>query len=228
MTKQVIIFVGGKGNRLYPLTKYMPKPLVNIHNKPFLFYLIQQLENFQFTEVILLTGYRSNKFITFKNNYQKYFNLKINIIKQPVEWQTAKRLFQIKKKINKYFYLLYGDNLVNLKKSYFKKKINKVIIQHKTLAEEKGNIQLKKNFIDKYDEDRIKNYSFVELGYFGFFKKDLNKFLINKNISFSKIIKEFINKKKLFFVKTSAKYCSITDQKRLKKTNELIKKYFLH
>ena len=103
-----------------------------------------------------------------------------------------------------------------------------MIIQHKTLAEEKGNIQLKKNFIDKYDEDRIKNYSFVELGYFGFFKKDLNKFLINKNISFSKIIKEFINKKKLFFVKTSAKYCSITDQKRLKKTNELIKKYFLH
>lgn len=226
MTKQVIIFVGGKGNRLRPLTKNMPKPLIEINNKPFLFYLIQQLENFQFTEVILLTGYKSSKFITFKNDYQKYFNLKINIIKQPVQWQTAKRLFQIKKKINKYFYLLYGDNLVNLNKCYFRKKINKVIIQHKTLANEKGNIKLKKNFIDKYDEKRTKNYSFVELGYFGFYKKDLNKFLINRNISFSKIIKEFINEEKLFFFKTSAKYCSITDQKRLNTTKVLIKKYF--
>ena len=90
LTKQVIIFVGGKGNRLRPLTKNMPKPLIEINNKPFLFYLIQQLENFQFTEVILLTGYKSSKFITFKNNYQKYFNLKINIIKQPVQWQLQK------------------------------------------------------------------------------------------------------------------------------------------
>ena len=107
MTKQVIIFVGGKGNRLRPLTKNMPKPLIEINNKPFLFYLIQQLENFQFTEVILLTGYKSSKFITFKNDYQKYFNLKINIIKQPVQWQTAKRLFQIKKKlINIFIYYM--------------------------------------------------------------------------------------------------------------------------
>ena len=37
------------------------------------------------------------------------------------------------------------------------------------------------------------------------FIKDLNKFLINRNISFSKIIKEFINEEKLFFFQNKCK-----------------------
>lgn len=226
MTKQAIIFVGGKGNRLYPLTKYLPKPLVNIHEKPFLFYLLKQLENFKFTEVILLAGYKSNKFQYFKKKFQNHFNLKIKIIKQPVNWETGKRLYKVKKYLGKYFYLLYGDNLVNLRINYFHKRKNKVVIQDRSLAGEKGNIMIKNNFIKKYDESRIKKYKFVELGYFGFNKKDLCKFLTDENISFSKIIDKFINKKKLFFFKTNSKYFSITDQKRLKSTQNLINNYF--
>ena len=66
MIKQGIILAGGKGQRLYPYTKKIPKPLVNIKGKPFLYYLIKQLEKFNFKQVTILAGYKSEKFDNFK------------------------------------------------------------------------------------------------------------------------------------------------------------------
>ena len=38
--KQAVIFLGGRGSRLKPLTNSLPKPMVLVNNKPFLDYLI--------------------------------------------------------------------------------------------------------------------------------------------------------------------------------------------
>ena len=39
---EILILCGGLGTRLKPLTKKLPKPMVQINNKPFLQYLIEQ------------------------------------------------------------------------------------------------------------------------------------------------------------------------------------------
>ena len=41
MIKQAVILAGGKGKRLMPITKNIPKPLAPVNNKPFMDYLIQ-------------------------------------------------------------------------------------------------------------------------------------------------------------------------------------------
>ena len=172
MKKQGIILAGGKGKRLLPFTKYIPKPLVNIENKPFIYYLIKQLEKNSFDEIVILAGYKSEKFKKFKKKFNKEFKLNLKIIYQPVEWETSKRLNNIKKIINPIFYLFYSDNFVNLNKKYFNENFNKVVIQSKFIAKEKGNIKIvNKNLID-YDEKRKKNYKYVELGYFCLKKKN--------------------------------------------------------
>jgi len=45
---------GGKGERLRPITKYMPKIMVSIHGKPFLYYLIKKYGS---EEIVLSVNY---------------------------------------------------------------------------------------------------------------------------------------------------------------------------
>ena len=52
--KQAVILAGGKGSRLGPLTKFCPKPLVDINGYPFIFYIIQELEKYNFSDVLIL------------------------------------------------------------------------------------------------------------------------------------------------------------------------------
>lgn len=54
---QVAILAGGRGTRLSPLTQSIPKPLVNIHGRPFLEYQIEWLRRCGFNRFLMLVGY---------------------------------------------------------------------------------------------------------------------------------------------------------------------------
>ena len=54
---QAVILAGGRGTRLHPITQTCPKPMVLIHGKPFLEYLIIMLREQGFTHILLLLGY---------------------------------------------------------------------------------------------------------------------------------------------------------------------------
>ena len=55
--KQAVFLCGGIGSRLMPITKNVPKPMVLVNEKPFLFYLLKQLSDFGIKRFLLLTGY---------------------------------------------------------------------------------------------------------------------------------------------------------------------------
>src|SRR5262252_3738853 len=54
---QAVILAGGRGERLRPFTDIRPKPMVEIHGKPFLEYNIEMLREQGFERVLLLLGY---------------------------------------------------------------------------------------------------------------------------------------------------------------------------
>ncbi|MDR1405526.1 MAG: NDP-sugar synthase [Candidatus Methanoplasma sp.] len=58
--KQAVIMVGGKGTRLMPLTKYKPKPVLPVLDKPCLRYLIESLAEAGIENIIMACGYRSS------------------------------------------------------------------------------------------------------------------------------------------------------------------------
>ena len=60
-----IILCGGRGKRLYPLTKNIPKPLIKIKNKEILRYILDHLFNYKIKNVILATGYKHKSFLNF-------------------------------------------------------------------------------------------------------------------------------------------------------------------
>ncbi|WGQ10946.1 phosphocholine cytidylyltransferase family protein [Pedobacter gandavensis] len=56
---KVIIPAAGMGERLRPLTAKRPKCLVTINGKPIVYYLLLQLKELNISEVIIITGYKS-------------------------------------------------------------------------------------------------------------------------------------------------------------------------
>ena len=51
---KIYLLVGGKGERLSSITDGYPKPLVNINDRPFLNYILDDLKGFDITLVLSL------------------------------------------------------------------------------------------------------------------------------------------------------------------------------
>ena len=97
MSKDLVILCGGKGLRLKSLTKKFPKPLLKINNIPFLDYLINFYQKYNFKKIYLLAGYKGNQI---KKLYdKKNFNfIDIEVIIEKNEMGTGGSLLQLKKK----------------------------------------------------------------------------------------------------------------------------------
>ena len=60
------ILCGGYGSRLLRYTKKIPKPLLPVSGKPFLYYLIKNIQRYGLINILLFTHYKSNLFYKFK------------------------------------------------------------------------------------------------------------------------------------------------------------------
>ena len=58
--KQAVILAGGKGKRLQPFTKILPKPLFPVGDRPIIEILLRQLAKAGINEVFLAVGYQAN------------------------------------------------------------------------------------------------------------------------------------------------------------------------
>ena len=59
---EAMIFAAGFGKRMYPLSKKVPKPLLKVNGKPIIFYIIEDLINLNFKNVVINTHHLSEKF----------------------------------------------------------------------------------------------------------------------------------------------------------------------
>jgi len=119
---KVVILCGGKGTRLSEYTEKIPKPLVEVGDKPILHHLMNYYASFGHKDFILCLGYKGEKIRDyFKDN--KDFN--IEFVDTGENSNKAERLMEVKDKIKDDAFLLsYGDDLSDVD-------INKVIEFHK-------------------------------------------------------------------------------------------------
>ena len=107
------ILAGGKGKRLWPLTKYIPKPMLKIGNKPILENLIKDAKNFGFFNFVLSVNYRKNKIINYFNDGKK-LNIKIKYIAEKKALGTAGSLSLLKTKNKLPIIVTNGDIYSNI------------------------------------------------------------------------------------------------------------------
>jgi len=239
MISQAVILAGGKGRRLLPLTKNLPKPMASINNVPFLSYLISSLKKKGIKKILILVGYKSRKIINF---YSSNKDIPINFCFSSTKSDTGQRVLDAYKFLDDEFLLLYGDNfwVPNINKMHKKFKMNRAIISTTVFNNKLGtaeygkqnNVYVKKNsFVEKYDKSRNdKKLNGVNIGFFIVQRQFLNLFKEkNKNYSFENdFLTKAIELKKLIAYKTDRQYFSITNLKMLKKFEKISKIRKLH
>lgn len=98
---KILILAAGKGERLLPLTKYLPKSMVSIFGKPILDHQLNIIKKIGITKIIIVNGYCKEK-INYKN--VKFFTNEKYDLTNMVE-----TLFCAKSEMKDSFIVSYGD-----------------------------------------------------------------------------------------------------------------------
>lgn len=111
----VVILAAGRGSRLMPLTKDLPKGLVKFNDKSIIDYTIENFYNLGIRDILIVTGYKSNKFKSYNlkkinNDFFSQTNMLYSL------WLTKNHI-----NLNEDLYISYSD--IIFKKSILKKLI---------------------------------------------------------------------------------------------------------
>lgn len=108
-----IIFAGGSGSRLYPTTIAYSKQLINIYDKPAIYYPIATLMEAGIREILIIITKENKKLYkkTLSNGKQLGIKIKYKVQKNPNGCAAGLKLCRRFVK-NKPFVVLMGDNLI--------------------------------------------------------------------------------------------------------------------
>lgn len=219
----VLILCGGKGLRLRPLTKNLPKPLIKINKKTILENIINYFLKYKIKNFIIASGYKNqliNKFIKkrFKEN-------DIKIVYTGLNSDIIRRLKKSSKYSKKYFLVCYGDTMVdiNLNKyiKFYLSNIKKITMASYQLKSSFGILDIGKNDnVLSFKEKPILDIWF-NVGYF-IFSEDKFKYF-NKLKKFKNLL-EFLARKGLMKTyKHKGDHITVNTLEELEKAKQQIK-----
>lgn len=114
---KAILLAAGVGNRLFPITKSIPKPMIQIAGKPILEYILEDLTVSGFDDFCIVIGHHANQIKNYFKNWKKS-DVNITFITQKNLSGTADALYCAKEFVNEEKFLVYlSDTLIptNLK-----------------------------------------------------------------------------------------------------------------
>jgi len=119
MIKKVVIAAAGQGTRMKHLTKNKSKHLIEVKEKPFLAYLLDNLKKAGYEEFILVVGFRAD----LMQDFLKEYGYKATVVNQfdilgpkEKEYGTLCPLKCVKDLVgDESFLAVYGDNLYSVK-----------------------------------------------------------------------------------------------------------------
>ncbi len=228
--KQAVIFAGGQGTRLLPLTKNIPKPMVKVNGKPFLYYLLKLLKDEGVKKVLILLGYKGEVIKKYCEK-EKPFGLKIEFSVGETDWETGKRLIEAEPQIDENFLLMYCDNywplqlkkLLSFHEKHGKKATMTVYGNREKIT--RNNVYVNdKGLIEVYDKTRTHpGLNAVDIGFFILSKK-LLKLIPRNNASFEKtVFPKLVEQKQLAGYLTHHRYFSNGDLEKLKTSKSFFK-----
>ena len=198
---EFIIFAGGLGKRLHPLTKKIPKPMIKINGKPILEHIIIKAKDEGFTNFTLIVHHLKNVIKAYFGNGKK-FGVSINYVEEKKPLGTAGGLGLLKK-ASKNFLVTNADMITRIKYKdildfHTNKKADATIcVKTFENKEEYGLVELGEENVLSFNE-KPTTYKNVNCGIYVFRKSSLNVLKKSKNekIDMITFLKKLLEKKK--------------------------------
>lgn len=216
-----IILSGGKGTRVKKYTKKIPKCLVDVNGKPFLYHQLKYLKKNNLKKIIISIGYLGKK-------VEKYLQQNIDFIHTKTIHDGIKPLgtggatLKALNYLSKNFFIIYGDSYLNfdLKKMIKKKNLATMAIFKNKNKYDKSNIELRKlKKILYFKKNSKKGLKYIDYGvsyvnkqiFKGISRKkfDLSEFY--QQISKKNMLEGFVVKKRFYEI---GSYKGINDTKK--------------
>ena len=106
-----VLLVGGLSSRINHLYPNQPKPLIRLANKPFLYWLVKEINKLNFRNIVYATGYKSEQIENWvKNN--EFKNLNQVIVRERIKLGTAGSIFNLIDLCKNNLIVLNGDSFL--------------------------------------------------------------------------------------------------------------------
>lgn len=227
VAQQAVILVGGRGERLRPLTDNIPKPMVIVSGKPFLEYLIVLLKNNGIKKFLFLAGYLGDKLKSYFNDGNNWgVTIDYSFEKEPLGTGGALRL--AKDKLENKFFLLFGDSYLPIDYGKMfesfeisKKKVFLAVYDNFDDTGVSFNIRLDKarGVVGVYNKskDNPKNFDYCDAGVIAMDKKAVGLITEESPISFEEsIYSRLIKDEELGYYIAENRFYDIGSIERLK------------
>ena len=110
----VVLACGGLGTRLREITNSTPKPLFLINGKSTLERCIEQLDYYQYKNLIITIGYKSNKFLDYISALNQQYKIDIDVYIEEKPLGECGALWFIKENLCNNFVFINGDLIFSI------------------------------------------------------------------------------------------------------------------
>jgi len=142
----VVILAGGLATRLYPLTDTVPKALIQVAGKPFIFHQLEYLKSQNVTDVVICIGYLGEKIKELVGN-GNIFGINIDYSDDGKKLLgTGGALKKALRLLDESFFVLYGDTFLP---------INFNMVMNAYLKKEKSALMAVFHNVNKWDRSNV-------------------------------------------------------------------------
>ncbi len=231
----IVVLVGGLGTRIKHINPNKPKPLINIKNKPFLHWIIREIDNLNFKDIFYATGYKGDQIENWVNK-NEFKNINQHIINEKKKLGTAGSLFNLIDSCKKNIIVLNGDSFLvggieSLLKS-IKPDVSCALVCHYTKNTSRfGAVVFNKdNQLTSFSEKEKTGSGYINSGIYYFSKERIIKYKSNGYMSLEyELIPNMIeNNEKIEVIKVeNPSFIDIGTERSINEISKIAKKIFI-
>ena len=225
---EAIILCGGKGTRVSKLTKQIPKCLIDINGKPFLYHQLKFLKKNNVRKVIISVGYLSNKINEYLKKDIKFINFKVQNDGKKL-LGTGGAVLKSLNLLRRNFFVIYGDSYLRFSLNELKKnkKLSTMAIFKNSNKYDKSNVEIKKyKYINYHKENNRKKYKYIDYGATYLNKNVFKNYKKNKKFDLSSLFQDISKKNMIKGHIVKKRFYEIGSYKGIKDLKNFIRNEF--